>query len=168
MGGGNDCITIFSDKVELLNFLLMKPISCNNKAVRQKGIHEVALRELSRGMLGSANSIGCIRVTDFASKFLRWWTPQDAIFFILYTDSQYNKVYSKNNSLVVFPFKNKPEGDAFRIWPNQTHPIQAQQMEIFTSGSFDNGFILDAYNIYGTGYVRYKLALAKQNSKSNR
>lgn len=168
LGGGNDRVTIFRDKVELPNFLLMKPMPCNNKAMRQNGIHEVALRELSRGMLGSANSIGCIRVTDFASKFLRWWTPQDANFFILYTDSQYNKVYSKNNSLVVFPFKNKPEGDAFRVWLNQSHPIQAQQMEISTSGSFDNGFILDAYNIYGKEYESYKLALAKKNSKSNR
>ena len=57
LGGGNDRVTIFRNKVELPNFLLMKPMPCNNKAMRQNGIHEVALRELSRGMLGSANSI---------------------------------------------------------------------------------------------------------------
>jgi hypothetical protein len=91
VGGGNNRITFYKGKVELPNFLLMKPDDNYPRAVRQNGIHEVALRELARGMLGSSNSIGCIRVSAFASKFIRWWVPQNANFFILYQSDKYYK-----------------------------------------------------------------------------
>jgi len=89
LGAINHEVTFYRGRTELPNFLLMKPDSAYTKAMHGNGIHEVALRELSRGMLGSPNSIGCIRVSDFGSKFCRWWTPQQANFFILYQPDRY-------------------------------------------------------------------------------
>jgi hypothetical protein len=135
----------------------MSPGAGNPNAMRQNGIHEVALRELSRGMLGSPNSIGCIRVSDFGSKFLRWWTPQDANFFILYEEDKYHYAVEKKDILGYLPFQSKAEGDAFRKWLNETKPNRAQQLEVGLSGSHNNGYILDAYNLYGAEYEKTKI-----------
>lgn len=152
VGGGNTRITRYKGRIELPNFLLMNPDESNPRAMRQNGIHEVALRELTRGMLGSSNSIGCIRVTDFGSKFLRWWTPQDANFFILYEDNRYFASFPKAEIKAELPFKNQKEGDSFRKWLIDFKPFQAEQLNIDPTGKFDNGYILDAYNLYGKEY----------------
>jgi len=157
VGGGNTRVTKYKGRVELPNFLLMSPGAGNPNAMRQNGIHEVALRELSRGMLGSPNSIGCIRVSDFGSKFLRWWTPQDANFFILYEEDKYHYAVEKKDILGYLPFQSKAEGDAFRKWLNETKPNRAQQLEVGLSGSHNNGYILDAYNLYGAEYEKTKI-----------
>lgn len=156
LGGGNTRITRYKGRTELPNFLLMYPDSSNPRAMRQNGIHEVALRELSRGMLGSSNSIGCVRVSDFGSKFLRWWTPQDANFFVLYQEDKYHKAFEKIEIREELPFKNTEEGNAFRAWLNIEKPLQAKQLKIDTVGKHDNGYIIDAYNMYGEEYRNYQ------------
>ena len=154
LGGGNSQVTRYQDKSELPNFLLMKPTNDYPKAMTQNGIHEVALSELSRGMLGTANSIGCIRLSDFGSKFSRWWVPQNARFFVLYKDDRYHKKLSLESVKDEMPFKNETEGNLFRKWLHEYKPLRAKQMHIDLEGSYDNGFILDAYNLYGQEYEK--------------
>ncbi|MBB79344.1 MAG: hypothetical protein CL844_10130 [Crocinitomicaceae bacterium] len=161
LGGGNKHITYYKGRSELPNFLLMKPSEDYPKAMTSNGIHEVALRELSRGMLGTANSIGCIRLSDFGSKFTRWWVPKNAKFFILYYEDRYHKKLSLESIKNELPFKNKEEGDLFRLWLNKNKPLKAKQMDLDIEGSFDNGFILDAYNLFGAEYERHKINLIK-------
>ena len=48
------------------------------------------------------------------------------------------------------------EGNAFRVWLNQTKPRQAKQLKIDLEGKHDNGYILDAYNMYGEEYRTYQ------------
>lgn len=155
LGGGNNRVTFFQGQVQLPNFLLMHPVSTYPYAMPSNGIHEVALSELSRGMLGSPNSIGCIRVTDFGSKFLRWWTPQDSNFFILYSNDRYQKKMVGIDIATLYPFKTKAEGDRFRQWLNQTMPEMAKRLEIDPVGDHKNGHIIDAYTTYKTEYDAY-------------
>ncbi len=152
VGGGNHRVTYYKGRAQLPNFLLMEPTKSYPKAMRSNGIHEVALRELSRGMLGTANSIGCIRLSDFGSKFTRWWVPQAARFFVLYTNDRYHKEMSLESIEGQLPFKNEKEGNLFREWLNENKPLKAKQLDIDIDGSYDNGFILDAYNLYGKEY----------------
>jgi hypothetical protein len=156
MGGGNNRVTFFKTGAQLPNFLLMTPGKDYPKAMRQNGIHEVALSGLSMGMLGSANSIGCIRVTDFGSKFARWWVPQNAKFFILYAENRYFSELPIESLEQYLPFKNEVEGNAFRKWLIETKPLKASQLEIDLTGKYDNGHILEAYNLYGKEYEAYK------------
>ncbi len=156
MGGGNNQVTYFKTRAQLPNFLLMTPGKDYPKAMRQNGIHEVALSGLSMGMLGSANSIGCIRVTDFGSKFVRWWVPQNAKFFILYAENRYFSELPIKSLEQYLPFKNEQEGNAFRKWLIETKPLKASQLEIDLIGKYDNGHILEAYNLYGKEYEAYK------------
>ena len=83
LGGGKKEVTYYKGGVELPNFLLMHPSKEFPEAVRMNGIHQLALRELSMASLGTANSLGCIRVSNFGSKFIRWWTPKFANLFII-------------------------------------------------------------------------------------
>tara|TARA_B110000285_G_scaffold37378_1_gene40482 strand:+ start:969 stop:2261 length:1293 start_codon:yes stop_codon:yes gene_type:complete len=159
LGGGNKRVTFYKGRAQLPNFLLMEPTKDYPRATRSNGIHEVALRELSRGMLGTANSIGCIRLSDFGSKFTRWWVPQNANFFVLYSEDRYHKKLSYESIENQLPFKNEEEGNLFREWLNENNPIKAKQLDIDLEGSFDNGFILDAYNLYGLEYEKNR----KQN-----
>ncbi len=154
VGGGNQRITFYKGNAQLPNFLLMEPSIEYPKAMRSNGIHEVALRELSRGMLGTANSIGCIRLSDFGSKFTRWWIPQSANFFILYKENRYHKELSKEDIQEELPFRNEKEGNLFREWLHNEKPLKAKQLDVDIDGSFDNGFILDAYNLYGEEYEK--------------
>lgn len=160
VGGGNNRITIYKSRVELPNFMLMSPSKEYPKATKQNGIHEVALSGLSRGMLGTPNSIGCIRVTDFASKFIRYWSPQNVPFFVLYDEKRYFKELPKNVVKETLPFKNEIDGNKFREWLCTYKPLKAKQLNIDPKGKHDNGFILDAYNIYASEYEEYK---TKQN-----
>jgi hypothetical protein len=154
VGGGNQRVTYYQGRAQLPNFLLMEPTKDYPRAMRLNGIHEVALRELSRGMLGTANSIGCIRLSDFGSKFTRWWVPQDARFFVLYTNDRYHKELSLESIEGQLPFKNEKEGNLFREWLHENKPLKAEQLDIDIEGSYDNGFILDAYNLYGAEYEK--------------
>ena len=156
LGGGNKRVTFYKGNAQLPNFLLMAPSKQYPRAMTSNGIHEVALRELTRGMLGCANSIGCIRVSDFGSKFIRWWVPQNANFFVIYDDNRYFKKLDPNSIEDKLPFENETEGNAFRRWIIQTKPLKAKQLEIDSTGKFDNGYILDAYNLYGLEYENFR------------
>ena len=48
-----------------------------------------------------------------------------------------------------------------RLWLNKNKPLKAKQMDLDIEGSFDNGFILDAYNLFGAEYERHKINLIK-------
>ncbi|MFM7726425.1 MAG: hypothetical protein ACKO7B_06970 [Flavobacteriales bacterium] len=155
MGGGNNQITFFKGKVELPNFMLLEPHPSFKGAMRSNGIHEVALSQLSRGMLGAPNSIGCIRVTDFGSKFLRWWTPQDCNFFILYQEDRYVKKMEDINAADLRPFKNQEDGDRFRTWMNSVMPEQAQYMEVDAKGDYKSEYLIDAYIAHKEAYDQF-------------
>jgi hypothetical protein len=155
VGGGNRQVTFYQGKTQLPNFLLMDPTSDYPEAMTSNGIHEVALSELSRGMLGSPNSIGCIRVTDFGSKFLRWWTPQNCNFFILYSNNRYVMKLDSVNADELYPFKTKEEGDQFRKWINEYMPEKAQALDIDEEGDHKNGYVIDAYTVYRKEYENY-------------
>lgn len=156
MGGGSKHITHFKGKVELPNFLLIDPTGKYPDAMHSNGIHEVALRELARGMLGTANSLGCLRVSDFGSKFLRWWVPQNARLFITYEDDKYHRKADSSVSVVdLLPFKNVQEGNAFRKWINQFKPLEAKILEIKEEGDYKNGYILDGYYYFKDEYAAY-------------
>lgn len=156
LGGGNWLITKYKDKEELPNFMLFAPSKDYPYAMVQNGIHEVSLRIMARGMLGTPNSIGCIRVSDFGAKFLRWWTPQYCKFFIAYEDARYNKKIDISDSIFDYlPFKNQEEGDCFRRWINEYKPFEAKILEIYKAGEYRNGYILDAYYYLKDEYESY-------------
>lgn len=160
LGGGNNRVTFYKGSAELPNFLLMSPSKEYPKAMRANGIHEVALRELARGMLGTANSIGCLRVSDFGSKFLRWWVPQNTKLFVAYNDSLYHqKIKSAEVIEEYLPFKSQQEGDEFRKWINTYKPNEAKLLEIGETGNYKNGFIIDGYYYFKNEYDNY---LSKQ------
>jgi hypothetical protein len=159
LGGGNNRITFYQGNAELPNFLLLQPDKRYPNAMRANGIHEVALRELARGMLGTANSIGCLRVSDFGSKFLRWWVPQNCKIFVGYNDSLYHsKVTTNDSALAYLPFKNQAEGNAFRKWINIYQPEAAKILEISETGNFRNGYIIDGYYYFKEEYNKYLIA----------
>lgn len=156
LGGGNHLVTLYKDKDELPNFLLFTPSKEYPYAMIQNGIHEVSLRIMARGMLGTPNSIGCIRVSDFAAKFLRWWTPQYCKFFIAYDDARYNKRFDLSDSIFKYlPFKSQKEGNRFRNWMNANKPFEAKILELDNTGDFRNGYILDAYYYLKDEYQKY-------------
>ncbi len=156
VGGGNERVTYYKGKAQLPNFLLMYPSDEYPDAMHSNGIHECALVEMSMGLLGTPNSIGCIRVTDFGSKILRWWTPQDCNFFIIYSEDKYYKKYVDKNFEDFIPFKNNLEGDHFRKWLNDYYPFQAKQLNIDSEGDYKNGHVIDAYNLYEADYKKFK------------
>ena len=161
VGGGNNRITVYKGKVELPNFMLLEPHPTFKGAMRSNGIHEVALSQLSRGMLGAPNSIGCIRVTDFGSKFLRWWTPQDCNFFILYQEDKYVKKMTDMNAADLRPFKCQQDGDRFRTWINATMPEQAEYLEVDPTGDFKSEYLIDAYIAHKVAYDKWLSSQAK-------
>jgi hypothetical protein len=162
LGGGNNRITFYQGKAELPNFLLLTPDKNYPNAMRANGIHEVALRELARGMLGTANSIGCLRVSDFGSKFLRWWVPQNCKVFVAYNDTLYHsKIATKDSAYNYLPFKKQSEGDAFRKWINTYQPLAAKELEISETGNYRNGYIIDGYYYFKEEYNKYLMTKQK-------
>ena len=151
LGGGNNRITIFDKKVELPNFLLIEPDKSYPKSMRRNGIHEIALNYLPRGMLGTPNSIGCLRISDFGSKFFRWWTPQNTKLFIAYNDSLYLKK-QESDPMSFLPFKTQAEGNKFRKWINDKYPSFAKRFDISVEGDYKNGFIIDGYYFFKNEY----------------
>lgn len=92
-GRGSSYVTLYENKVPLPNFMLLVPDTLKYRhAMMQNGIHTQALPYLMGGMLGTPNSMGCWRVTDYASKFIRWWTPAYTKVFVYYTDENYFRV----------------------------------------------------------------------------
>ncbi len=156
MGGGNKSVTRYKNVVELPNFMLIEPTSEYSNAMRQNGIHESALSGLQNGMLGTANSIGCLRLTDFASKFMRWWTPQNANLFILYREEDYYKKISlneiKNNNYI--PFRDTIESNKFRNWLYHHHIRIAIEQGVAKSGNYLDNNLLQAYEMYSVEFLK--------------
>lgn len=50
------------------------------------------------------------------------------------------------------PFKNKAQGDYFRLWLNRYYPTDAKAFNLDKSGAFDNSTIRKAFNKYGVLY----------------
>jgi len=156
VGGGYRHIVMYRNKVELPNFLLLTPSADYPHAMINNGIHEVALTDVARGMLGTANSLGCLRVSDFAAKFLRWWVPQNCKLFIAYNDTCYHKrIDIEGNIDAYLPFKTEEEGNKFRQWINTYKPLYAKILEIDTTGNYKNGYIIDGYYFFKEDYDEY-------------
>jgi hypothetical protein len=147
LGGGDRQVVVFRKRAQLPNFMSVEPASeLFPGARRRNGIHEVSPIDGARGMLGTANSLGCLRVTDFASKFLRWWVPMGCNFFIAYNDTCYHKeIEYEGDILDYLPFQTQEEGDAFRLWINEYEPFYAKILQVDEEGDFRNGYIIDAY-----------------------
>jgi hypothetical protein len=156
VGGGYRHVVMYRNKVELPNFLLLTPSADYPHAMTNNGIHEVALQDVARGMLGTANSLGCLRVSDFAAKFLRWWVPQNCKFFIAYNDTCYHKKIEFEGDIEDFlPFKTEEEGNRFRKWINTYKPLYADILQISETGNYKNGYIIDGYFFFKDEYDEY-------------
>lgn len=46
-----------------------------------------------------------------------------------------------------FPFKNREEGNEFREWVNNYHPITAKRIDLDRKGSYNNSFIRKAWSL---------------------
>lgn len=159
LGGGLKYVVLFEDRFELANFMRLEPDSSFHHAMRGNGMHRVALSYLPGGMLGNPNSLGCIRLTDFACKFARWWVPNNAKLFIYFDDNRYFSYKVKDTLTVKTPFKNAAEGNKFRIWAITNYPNVTKRFALDSSGSFNNGTIMDCYdelNIYYTQFLNGK------------
>ena len=147
LGGGLKRIVFFDGKAQLPNFLTMEPDKLYPKAVRRNGIHESSLSIVSKCMLGSPQSLGCLRMSDYTSKYLRWWTPRGAKLFVYYDEDKYiDKEVGEIKSQM--PFKNEKEGNIFRRWVNKNYPDYASKLDLDEDGACDNCYIYMAWEKY--------------------
>ena len=102
----------------------MEPDPLYPKSMKMNGIHEGSLSNMSRCMLGTPQSLGCLRTSDFGSKFSRWWTPKFANLFIYYDEKRYNvnNIPEDDFHGIRMPFKNRDQGNLFRRWINLKYP----------------------------------------------
>ena len=154
LSGGHQHVVFYQGRVELPNFLTMQPHKRFTDAVYRNGIHEVSLRQMPRNMLGTCNSIGCIRVSDYVSKFVRWWVPQDCNFFVAYEPERYHALITDVNIADLYPIHSNEEGDLFREWVNDHYPYYAKHIELSRTGDYKNGYIQQAYFELGDEYER--------------
>jgi hypothetical protein len=64
---------------------------------------------------------------------------------------------SSSTTLSATPFKNKTEGDAFRLWMSKKYPnFRYNGDKLDLSGGYDNAFIRKAYQLYGDEYMSSK------------
>lgn len=93
MGGGVPHIAMFENggnPIEMPNFLHFLPEK-GYIGERANGIHQIAGGLDSGGTFGAPVSLGCVRLSRYQAKLARWWTPQNAKFFIyLETDGYKN------------------------------------------------------------------------------
>ena len=68
------------------------------------------------------------------------------------------------------PFKNKQEGNEFRLWVNTKYPDWAKKNQLDKSGSFNNSYITKAWKEFGTMYIgvtgKFGYALGGPNFKT--
>ena len=81
----------FKGKFEMANFLNFVP-EPGFKGETQNGIHKTSGGERPGDDLGAPVSLGCIRLTDYASKLARWYIPLNSKFFIHYDKTHYKKL----------------------------------------------------------------------------
>ena len=166
LGGGLKRIVFFDGKSQLPNFLTIEPDKLYPKAVRRNGIHESSLSIVSKCMLGSPQSLGCLRMSDYTSKYLRWWTPRGAKLFVYYDEDKYiDKEVGEIKSQM--PFKNEKEGNIFRRWVNKNYPDYASKLDLDEDGACDNCYIYMAWEKYKAEFLltnegnRFKNRLSK-------
>ena len=165
LGGGLKYVVRFENRFELPNFMRLEPDTSFHHAMRGNGMHRVALGYLPGGMLGNPNSLGCLRLTDFACKFARWWVPNNAKLFIYFDDNRYFSYKVKDTINIKLPFKNMTEGNKFRVWAITNYPMVANRFALDSTGSYNNGTIMDCYdelNIYYSEYLKGKNKLIKK------
>ena len=63
------------------------------------------------------------------------------------------------------PFKNKEQGDAFRLWVNATYPVWAKKNQLDPSGSYSNKYIRSAWEKFGGAYIESKKAKKEEPKK---
>jgi len=176
LGGGNSRVTFFDGKSQLPNFLLMEPDPLYPKSMKMNGIHEGSLSNMSRCMLGTPQSLGCLRTSDFGSKFSRWWTPKFANLFIYYDEERYNvnNIPEDDFHGIKMPFKNRDQGNLFRRWVNLKYPKYAKEIDLEEEGSCENCFIQLAWEKYYLEYLNTKegkklnFTQKKKKSKENK
>jgi hypothetical protein len=77
------------------------------------------------------------------------------------------KVEDNTPTLPSTPFKNKTEGDAFRVWMSSAHPEFRYKNDILgKSGEYNNSFMKEAYSKYGGEYSIY-LTTTKTTTKKD-
>ncbi len=93
MGGGFASVARYRGRVPLPNFMRMIPANDYPGAMGfVNGIHEFAVGGNGpEKYMGTPASLGCIRLYDYASRFVRWWTPMNANMFIHYEYEQYRR-----------------------------------------------------------------------------
>lgn len=91
MGFSSKAVILYQGKVKLPNFMHITPDDAYPGAKGfVNGIHEFAVGGSEPGkFMGSPMSLGCVRLHDYPSKFIRWWTPAQAKMFIHYEHSRY-------------------------------------------------------------------------------
>lgn len=91
MGVGSNHVIRYKGRVALPNFLHMTPSPEFSRAKAYcNGIHEFAVGGKTPGFyMGTPISLGCVRLHSYPSKFLRWWLPNNARFFISYEYKNY-------------------------------------------------------------------------------
>lgn len=62
------------------------------------------------------------------------------------------KDISSTSSFDATPFKNKSQGDYFRLWLNRYYPKDAKELDLDKSGPQDNSTIRKAFTKYGVLY----------------
>jgi hypothetical protein len=91
MGVGSNHVIRYKGSVALPNFLHMTPAPEFSRASAYcNGIHEFAVGGKTPGLyMGTPISLGCVRLHSYPSKFVRWWTPNNARLFIAYEYQNY-------------------------------------------------------------------------------
>ena len=101
MGGGGSHVVRYEGKVDLPNFMNMAPHKdYPGTEVFSNGIHEFAVGGKMPGYyMGTPISLGCVRLHSYPSRFVRWWTPNNARFFITYQYKNYIQKYKGSRSV---------------------------------------------------------------------
>ncbi|MFM7078937.1 MAG: hypothetical protein ACKOYC_04000 [Bacteroidota bacterium] len=91
MGFASKHVIKYKGSVNLPNFLHMTPTDEFRGAKGYvNGIHEFAVGGNGPAKyMGTPISLGCVRLHDYPSKFVRWWIPKNARFFISYEYKRY-------------------------------------------------------------------------------
>jgi len=166
MGGGHRHVAFYRGESEMPNFLNMAPAPEFPSATMDNGIHECALSQLARGMLGTPNSIGCIRLSDFGSKYMRWFTTQYCNFFVSYEDDRYLKREAMKQQEML-PFTDQQQGDRFRQWIWSHNPKAARRHSIDVTGNYLSGNLVDAYYEYQEAYYAFVGGLAADSAATS-
>lgn len=73
------------------------------------------------------------------------------------SDSKSSSAYSSSGGATSFPptpFKDKSEGNAFRVWVNKNHPDKAKSFNLDLDGDFNNQHIRKAFVELGSAFQK--------------